>query len=79
MELLTTLLPELLQNLLEQNVTVKVKRLFLCMAERAKHVWFEMLDLSKISLGRGKRAIVRSGVYQSKYQIAIPEKLADYE
>jgi hypothetical protein len=38
-----------------------------------------MLDLSKISLGRGKRAIERSGVYHSKYQIVIPEKLADYE
>jgi hypothetical protein len=79
MEQLTTLRPELLQILLEQNVTVKVKRLFLYMAERAKHTWFEMLDVSKISLGSGKREIVKNGVYNSKYQIVIPQELTNYE
>ena len=79
MEQLTTLRPELLQILLEQNATVKVKRLFLFMAERAKHAWFEMLDVSKISLGSGKREIVKNGVYNSKYQIVIPQELTNYE
>jgi hypothetical protein len=37
-----------------------------------------MLDLSKISLGAGKRAAVKTGVYSSKYQITIPQELEDY-
>jgi hypothetical protein len=79
MEQLTTLRPDLLQSLLEQNVSIKVKRLFLYMAEKANHTWLEALDMSKISLGAGKRAVVRNGVLNTKYQIIIPEDLNNYE
>jgi hypothetical protein len=79
MEQLTALRTDLLQSLLEQNVSVKVKRLFLYMAEKANHPWLESLDTSGISLGTGKRAVTGNGVLNTKYQIVIPEDLNGYE
>lgn len=79
MEQLTTLRPGLVQTLLEQNSSVKMKRLFLYMAEKAGHAWFSDLDLQKIDIGSGKREIVPNGVYDNKYQIVIPEELKNYE
>lgn len=79
MEQLTSLRPGMLQALLEQNTSVKIKRLFLYMAEKAGHAWFTELDLQKIDTGSGKREIVSNGVYDNKYQIVIPEELKNYE
>jgi hypothetical protein len=79
MEQLTALRPAVIQALLERNSSVKVKRLFLYMAEKANHAWLEDIDLSKISLGSGKRCIVKNGVYDAKYEIVIPEDLKNYE
>lgn len=79
MEQLTALRPNMLQALLEHNTSVKMKRLFLYMAEKADHAWFTDLDLQKIDIGSGKREIVQNGVYDSKYQIIIPEELKNYE
>jgi len=79
MEQLTALRPEMVQALLEQNTSVKIKRLFLYMAEKASHDWFNSLELSKIDTGSGKREIVPDGVYDSKYQIVLPEELIKYE
>jgi len=79
MEMLNGLRPNLLQQLLEECKSIKVKRLFLFMAEKAGHSWLEDLDLSKIDLGKGKRSIVKNGIYDSKYQITISRDLANYE
>ena len=79
MEMLNGLRAGLLQKLLEECNSIKVRRLFLYMAEKAGHSWYEDLDLSKIDLGNGKRSIVKNGVYNSKYQITIPRDLANYE
>ncbi len=75
MEGLTTLRPKLLQPLLEQCGSVKVKRLFLYMAEKAGHDWFKMLDTAKFDLGAGDRAITKGGVYVSRYGLTVPEEL----
>jgi hypothetical protein len=48
------------------------------MAEKAGHDWLQMLDLSKISLGTGKRSIVKNGVYNKKYRITMPKELENY-
>lgn len=69
---MNNLRPKLVQDLLEICSSIKVKRLFLCLAERIGHEWFHYLDLTKIDLGRGKRSIVKGGRYDSKYQITIP-------
>jgi hypothetical protein len=78
MEMLSLLPPLKVQKLLEDCKSIKVKRLFLYMAEKAEHDWLKMLDFSKISLGTGKRAIVKNGVYNAKYRITIPKELDDY-
>ncbi|MGM9853037.1 MAG: type IV toxin-antitoxin system AbiEi family antitoxin domain-containing protein [Muribaculaceae bacterium] len=79
MEMLTTLRPTLVQQLLENCTSVKVKRLFLYMADKSGHRWFSKLDVSKISLGSGTRSISKGGVKNAKYDIVIPKELADYE
>lgn len=79
MEQLTTLRPEVVQDLLEHTDNLKVKRMFLYMAEKAGHFWFESLDLNKIELGSAKHKLVDNGVYISKYKITVPKELYDYE
>ncbi len=79
MEMMTTLRPDLVQQLLENCSSIKVKRLFLYMAEKAGHSWFRSLDLSKVDLGKGIRNISATGRFDNKYQIIIPTELAEYE
>ncbi len=79
MEMLNSLRVNVLQQLLEESNSIKVKRLFLYMAEKSAHNWHHDIDLSKIDLGIGKRSIVKNGVYNSKYKITIPRDLANYE
>ena len=79
MEGLNNLSPSQLQILLEKCQSVKVKRLFLYLAEKAGHEWFKYLDLNKIELGQGKRSIVKNGVYVSKYKITVPKELEEHD
>jgi len=69
---LVTLRPEVVQGLLEACRSVKVKRLFLFMAENQEHAWLSKVDLSKVDLGKGKRMIVSNGRYDPKYRITVP-------
>jgi hypothetical protein len=72
MENLITLRPDVVQELLAGCRSVKVKRLFLYMAERCAHPWVSKLDVSKVDLGKGKRMIVPHGRYDAKYRITVP-------
>lgn len=72
---LFNLRPALMQTLLDQCNSIKVKRLFLFMAEKANLPVFKHLDLSRIELGSGNRAIVHDGVYDPRYKITIPKGL----
>ena len=74
MEGLTTLRPSLLQDLLENCNSVKVKRLFLYLAENNKHPWFEDLIVGRINLGSGKRVIAEDGRLDKKYNITVPRE-----
>jgi hypothetical protein len=78
MEGLNNLRPNSVQQLLEKCSSVKVKRLFLYMAEKAQHPWLDYLDLQKIDLGKGNRSLVENGVYVSKYKITVPKELESY-
>jgi hypothetical protein len=73
MEGLTTLRPRLVQTLLECCASVKVKRLFMVLAEGCGHAWVKKLDLSKVDFGKGKRMLARGGRFDSKYNISVPE------
>jgi len=79
MEQLTTLRPEIVQELLENTDSFKVKRLFLYMAEKAGHYWFDLLDVDKVNIGTAKQQLTKNGVYISKYKITVPKELYDYE
>ena len=72
MEGLTTLRPRMLQVLLEQCHSVKVKRLFMYLAEDCNHAWVKKLDVLKVDFGRGKRMLVKGGRFNSKYNITVP-------
>lgn len=78
MEGLNNLRPTNVQKLLENCNSIKVKRLFLYLADKAGHDWLEYLKLDKVDLGSGKRAIVPNGVYVSKYQITVPRELEQH-
>jgi Transcriptional regulator, AbiEi antitoxin, Type IV TA system/Transcriptional regulator, AbiEi antitoxin N-terminal domain len=73
MEGLTTLRPQLVQALLKQCASVKVKRLFMVLAESSQHAWVKKLDLSKVDFGKGKRMLVKGGRLDSKYNITVPD------
>lgn len=75
MENLNSLRPDMVQLLLEQCTSVKVKRLFMYMAEKAGHAWFQYIKTDNIDYGDGKRSIVKNGVYIPKYQITVPKEL----
>jgi len=72
---LANLRPKLVQELLEQCKSIKVKRLFLYMADKAKHQWLQFIDQTKIELGKGDRVITKGGVYKNQYKISIPKEL----
>jgi hypothetical protein len=71
MELLTTAKPALAQELLENCASVKVKRLFLLMAERTGHAWLKRIDLSAVDLGSGIREIEKGGKLDRKYSVVV--------
>lgn len=77
MENLAALRPKVLQELLEQCRSIKVKRLFLFMAEKTGHLWQQRLDLSNIDLGRGTRSIVTGGIFVPKFALNLPEELVN--
>lgn len=75
-ERLTGLRPALLQKLLEECSSIKVKRIFCFMADRTNHAWFKKLKLNSVDLGQGKRTVVKNGSYDPKYKITVPKQFA---
>ena len=72
MENLISLRPTVVQQLLQSCQSIKVKRLFMHLAEKCEHPWVRHLDVSKVDFGKGKRVIAGGGVYDSKYQLSLP-------
>lgn len=75
---LNNLRPAMVQQLLEQCGSVKVKRLFMYLAEKFEHEWVKHLNHEKIDLGSGKRSLAQNGVYIPKYQITVSKEVAAY-
>jgi hypothetical protein len=75
LENLRTLRPKVMQTLLEACSSVKVKRLFMFMAERAALPVFARLDQGRIDLGRGARSLAPRGAYVAKYELVVPRAL----
>jgi predicted transcriptional regulator of viral defense system len=74
---LANLKPNLLTELLFASNSIKVKRLFLYLAEKANHQWLNFLNIDDIDKGVGDRMITKNGVYNAKYGITIPKELAE--
>lgn len=74
MEGLTSLRPELVQELLVTCRSVKAKRLFLFLAEDCNHPWVAQLDILTLDLGSGNRVIVKGGRLDPKYKITVPAR-----
>ena len=74
---LVNLKPKLVTELLVNCNSVKVKRLFLYMAEKANHQWFQFLNKDNINLGKGNRMLSEKGIYVTKYLISVPKELAE--
>lgn len=72
---MTRLRPTALGRLLRRCRSVKVKRLFLALAERHAHAWFAHLDLADVDLGAGKRALRGGERMHSTYGISLPKDL----
>jgi Transcriptional regulator, AbiEi antitoxin, Type IV TA system/Transcriptional regulator, AbiEi antitoxin N-terminal domain len=72
---LLNLRPALMQSLLETCNSIKVKRLFLFMADKANLPVMKHLDQNAIDLGSGNRSIVRDGAYVSRYRLMLPKGL----
>ncbi len=69
---LTTLDASVLQSLLESCQSIRVCRIFLFLAHKHAHPWLSGIDELKIELGRGKRAVVKGGKLDARYQITVP-------
>lgn len=75
MEGLAGLRPRRMQKLLLDCGSIKVKRLFLFFADRQRHAWLKHLDKKSISLGAGKRHLVKGGRLDPVYHITVLEDL----
>jgi len=71
MENLATLRSDLVQQLLKNCSSIKVKRLFMYMAQKVRHAWFDQLNPDEIDFGKGKRVIVKNGILDNQYQITV--------
>ncbi|MEW5942769.1 MAG: type IV toxin-antitoxin system AbiEi family antitoxin domain-containing protein [Pseudomonadota bacterium] len=78
MQGLVNLRPARVMSLLMACGSVKVKRLFLALAERHQLQWLAHLDLSKVDLGKGKRMLAPGGKLHPKYLITLPADLDDH-
>lgn len=79
MEQLTALDPDGVQRVLENTKSQKVKRMFMYMAEKAGHYWFDMLNTDAVGLTTSKLQLVKGGTFVKKYNITVPKELYDYE
>lgn len=71
MEMLHRLRLNVVQNLLNNCSSIKIKRLFLYLAEECNHPYFHEIDLAPINLGSGKRVIIPGGKYHEKWKISL--------
>jgi hypothetical protein len=76
MEGLSGLRPQLVQELLMACTSLKAKRLFLYLAEKASHGWLSRVDTDSVNLGSGARSLKPGGTYVAKYHLVVPKELA---
>lgn len=71
---MSTLRVKKVQQLLQACNSIKVKRIFMWMAEKHNHQWVKELNTDKIDFGIGKRMIVKNGKLNKKFNITVPKE-----
>ena len=69
---------QLLQELLKDCTSVKVKRLALCLLNRHHPRLLDHIDPQGIDLGSGNRVLVKNGFLDKKYRITLPLAMKDH-
>jgi len=72
---LTSMRPKVVNTLLQHCKSIKVKRLFLFMADQLSYPWISRIEKDQLDLGSGKRVVVKGGKLDKKYLITVPERL----
>lgn len=72
---LSSVHPKRVNTLLHACTSIKVKRLFLLLAEECGHNWVKKLDLKDLELGTGSRNLTPGGKFHSKYKITVPASI----
>ena len=75
LEGLVDLRPARVAALLRACTSIRVKRLFLMLADRLGHPWLRRVDLAGVDLGRGKRSVAGGGVFVPGHDLAVPAEL----
>jgi len=70
-----TIRPKLINELLQSCTNIQTKRLFMWFADRHNHQWLSAIDQDKVNLGSGKRAIIKGGSLDTKYNITVPREM----
>jgi len=64
--------PKVVNILLQHCRSIKVKRLFLFMADQYSYPWIARIEKNQLKLGSGKRVIVKNGKLDKHYLITVP-------
>ena len=62
----------LVQKLLENCSSIKVKRVFLHMADKLRLPIMRKINVRRFKLGRGKRVVSKKGKLDKTYNITVP-------
>ena len=69
---LLDLRPSLVQKLLENCSSIKVKRVFLHMADKLQLLIIKKINIRRVELGSGKRVVSKNGKLDKIYNITVP-------
>ncbi len=72
---LTSLRPNVINRLLAACVSIKVKRLFLFLADLHGYPWYVRVERQALDLGSGKRVITKGGVLDKQFLITVPQQI----
>lgn len=73
LELVPVLKPALMNNLLQNCKSIKVKRLFLYIASKTGYAWYNKLEIDKLDLGSGVREIDKDGSFNKDFNIIVAQ------
>jgi len=74
MENMAGIRPQVAMQLLEACTSIKVKRLFLALADVCNHDWLNKINIDKIDLGVGDRVLESGQGFHSKFKISVPKE-----